>query len=158
MLVPARCCAPCCNFCCCCGRCGGPRRWSFSAGARAGPPVARSARHASMLLALPDGGRRGSRAGTVSLTRSLTSGALMVRALAAAWRDSLLKNKKRWDDDRLLWSLRRSSPLSVSAGARAGPPGSRSARHASLLLVPPWRGHRGGRAGTISLARSLMTG
>ena len=90
---------------CRCGRCGGPRRWSFSAGARAGPPVSRSARHASMLLALPDGGRRGSRAGTVSLTRSLTSGALMVRALAAAWRDSLLKNKKRWDDDRLLWSL-----------------------------------------------------
>ena len=38
---------------CRCGRCGGPRRWSFSAGARAGPPVARSARHASMLLALP---------------------------------------------------------------------------------------------------------
>ena len=35
---------------CRCGRCGGPRRWSFSAGARAGPPVARSARHASMLL------------------------------------------------------------------------------------------------------------
>ena len=41
---------------CRCGRCGGPRRWSFSAGARAGPPVARSARHASMLLALPDRG------------------------------------------------------------------------------------------------------
>ena len=41
---------------CRCGRCGGPRRWSFSAGARAGPPVSRSARHASMLLALPDGG------------------------------------------------------------------------------------------------------
>ena len=39
---------------CRCGRCGGPRRWSFSAGARAGPPVSRSARHASMLLALPD--------------------------------------------------------------------------------------------------------
>ena len=41
---------------CRCGRCGGPRRWSFSAGARAGPPVSRSARHASMLLALPDRG------------------------------------------------------------------------------------------------------
>ena len=104
------------------------------------------ARHASVLLAPPlTGVRRGSRAGTVSLTRSLTSGSLMVRALAAAWRDSLLKNKKRWDDDRLLWSLRRSSPLSVSAGARAGPPDSRSAYHASLLLAPPWRGHRGGR-------------
>ena len=144
---------------CRCGRCGGPRRWSFSAGARAGPPASHPARHASVLLAPPLAGvRRGSRAGTVSLTRSLTSGSLMVRALAAAWRDSLLKNKKRWDDDRLLWSLRRSAPLSVSAGARAGPPDSRSAYHASLLLAPPWRGHRGGRAGTISLARSLMSG
>jgi TPR repeat protein len=56
------------------GRCGGPRRWSFSAGARAGPPVSRSARHASMLLAPPWRGRRGGRAGTVSLTRSLMSG------------------------------------------------------------------------------------
>jgi hypothetical protein len=27
------------------GRCGGPRRWSFSAGARAGPPVSRSVHH-----------------------------------------------------------------------------------------------------------------
>ena len=95
---------------CRCGRCGGPRRWSFSAGARAGPPASHPARHASVLLVPPlTGVRRGSRAGTVSLTRSLTSGSeyssLMVRALAAAWRDSLLKNKKRWDDDRLLWSL-----------------------------------------------------
>ena len=43
---------------CRCGRCGGPRRWSFSAGARAGPPVARSARHPSMLLGLRGRGLR----------------------------------------------------------------------------------------------------
>ena len=135
------------------------RRCLGRAATRAAPPAPHPARHASVLLAPPlTGVRRGSRAGTVSLTRSLTSGSLMVRALAAAWRDSLLKNKKRWDDDRLLWSLRRSAPLSVSAGARAGPPDSRSAYHASLLLAPPWRGHRGGRAGTISLTRSLMSG
>ena len=60
---------------CRCGRCGGPRRWAFSAGARAGPPASRPARHASVLLAPPlTGVRRGSRAGTVSLTRSLMSG------------------------------------------------------------------------------------
>ena len=38
---------------CRCGRCGGPRRWSFSAGARAGPPASHPARHASVLLAPP---------------------------------------------------------------------------------------------------------
>ena len=36
---------------CRCGRCAGPRRWSFSAGARAGPPVSRSARRASGRIA-----------------------------------------------------------------------------------------------------------
>ena len=37
----------------------------------------------------------------------------MVRALAAAWRGSLLKKKMRWDDDRLLWSLRGSIPTAI---------------------------------------------
>ena len=35
---------------CRCGRCGGPRRWSFSAGARAGPPVALTVARAVYLL------------------------------------------------------------------------------------------------------------
>ena len=42
-----------------------------------------------------------------------------------------------------LWSLRRSAPLvlfGISAGARAGPPVARSARHASMLLALPDRG------------------
>ena len=74
---------------CRCGRCGGPHRLSFSAGARVDPPVSRSARHASMFLALPDRGSPWEPSRAVTLTRSLKSGSLVVCALAAAWRNSL---------------------------------------------------------------------
>ena len=105
---------------CRCGRCGGPRRWSFSAGARAGPPVARSARHASMLLALPDRGSpwepsRDCLPDEIADER-VADGARVGGSVAGF---TVKKDNKRWDDDRLLWSQQRSAPLSVWAGARA---------------------------------------